>query len=131
MSQIVKRILVVDDDPNVARALADCVGSMSALYAVETAVDGTHALEVVRSRRPDLVLLDINLPGRDGLTTLKDIRKLDRTIPVIIVTGRAESLVMTEALNNGAFAFVPKPFDLKYVENLAALALQPQMVAAR
>jgi DNA-binding response OmpR family regulator len=126
MAPLVKRILVVDDDPAVCQALCDCLTNMSELHSVEMAPNGEAALSAVRSKRPDLVLLDVTMPGANGVTVLKEIRIIDRTIPVIMVTGVDDAGVMADALNNGAVAYIGKPFDLRYVENLVALALQPR-----
>ncbi|HEY3064277.1 MAG TPA: response regulator [Methylomirabilota bacterium] len=128
MAPLVKRILVVDDDPAVCQALCDVLTSMSELHSVEMAPNGEAGMSAIRSKRPDLVLLDVTMPGADGVTVLKEIRMFDRTIPVIMVTGADDPMIMADALNNGAVAYIGKPFDLRYVENLVALALQPRPV---
>jgi two-component system C4-dicarboxylate transport response regulator DctD len=82
-------------------------------------------MQAVAAQRPDVVFLDINMPGPSGLDVLKALRRVDASIPVVMVTVNTEVAVVQECLREGAFAYVPKPFDLKYVEHMAALATQP------
>jgi len=90
---------------------------------VETAADGMTALAIVRARRPDVIFLDINMPGINGVDVLKSVKELDATIPVLMVTANADNALAAEAIRRGAFSYVPKPFDLKYLNHLVAAAL--------
>jgi CheY-like chemotaxis protein len=116
------RVLIVDDEPELTEVvreyLQDC-------YEVTVVHSGPAAMQAVAARRPDVVFLDINMPGASGLDVLKALRRVDASIPVIMVTVNTEVTVVQECLREGAFAYVPKPFDLKYVEHMAALATQP------
>ncbi len=120
MSVSIKRLLVIDDDPHITSLLSDVFGNR---YDVDTALVGVDGLTLLLRRRPDVVVLDINLPRVNGLEVLKHIKQLDEQIPVIVVSGSREATTAEEALKHGAFAYVPKPFQLSYVEHLVAAAL--------
>jgi DNA-binding response OmpR family regulator len=101
------RILVVDDDPDIrglVRELLDRRG-----FAVNEAKDGQEALRVFFDERPDLVVLDIGMPGLDGWKTLERIRELS-DVPVVMLTAKATELEKTRGLRAGADDYVTKPF---------------------
>jgi DNA-binding NtrC family response regulator len=112
-----KRILIVDDEPLIAGVLGE---HFTAAYDVETALNGTDALTAVLRHRPDLVLLDINMPRMNGVEVLKDVKKIDESIPVIMVTANEQISVAADALKSGAFGYVPKPFDFRYLDHMVA-----------
>jgi CheY-like chemotaxis protein len=116
-----KRVLVVDDEPELAEVVREYLRDR---YEVEVANSGTEALQAFHRRRPDVVFLDINMPGPSGIEVLKTLRGADASVPVIMVTVNTEVAVVQECLREGAFAYVPKPFDLKYMDHMAALATQ-------
>jgi CheY-like chemotaxis protein len=116
-----KRVLIVDDEPELAEVVREYLQDQ---YEVEIASDGAAALASVRHTRPDVVFLDINMPGPSGIEVLSQLRRVDPTLPVIMVTVNTEVAVVQQCLQGGAFAYVPKPFDLKYMEHMAALATQ-------
>jgi DNA-binding response OmpR family regulator len=105
------RILVVDDDPAVARFLAQDL--QLAGYAVDVLADGHRTLEHAVLTRPDLVLLDVDLPGCDGVEVLRQLRAHPPTssLPVIVLTGRAGAADKVLGLTAGADDYVVKPFD--------------------
>jgi CheY-like chemotaxis protein len=119
-----KKILIVDDDPGVVEVLKCFFEKTPDDYTVQTATNGEDALAAVLLSTPDLVLLDINMPGMSGIEVMKHI---DHQIAVIMVTGNVDS-TPAEALKLGAFAYIPKPFDLAYVEQLVPLALMRRRV---
>ena len=112
-----KRILLVDDEPLIIEVLGE---HFKPSYDIETAMNGTDALTAVLRGRPDLVLLDINMPRMNGVEVLKDIKKIDETIPVIMVTANEQVTLAAEALKAGAFGYVPKPFDFRYLDHMLA-----------
>jgi CheY-like chemotaxis protein len=114
-----KKILIVDDDPNVGEVLRRFLEKPPFEYVVQTVSNGEDAIAALAVEAPDLVLLDINMPGMNGIEVLKHI---DRSIPVMIVSANTGS-GPAEALKHGAFAYIPKPFDFVYVEQLVPLAL--------
>ena len=115
-----RRILLVDDEQDILDILHE---HFAKECDVETAADGMTALALVRARRPDVIFLDINMPGINGVDVLKSVKELDATIPVLMVTASADNALAAEAIKRGAFSYVPKPFDLKYLNHLVAAAL--------
>lgn len=106
-----QRILVVDDDKEIVRIIRAYL--QQAGYAVLTAYDGETALHIIRSDRPDLVVLDLMLPDRDGWSITRVVRADESlaTTPIIMLTARVESTDRVLGLNLGADDYVPKPFD--------------------
>jgi len=102
------RVLVVDDEPQIRRVMRTTL--TSAGYQVDDAKNGEEALEKMREFRPDLVLLDINMPGMSGLETCKVIRA-DSTAAIIMLTVRNNEATKVEALDAGADDFISKPFS--------------------
>jgi len=105
-----KTILVVDDDALIRRSLAASLGQTG--YSVETVATGENALQSVRRKSPDLVLLDVGLPGMDGIETLRTIRREEPNLAVILVTGRRRDLDEIVGLEMGADDYITKPFDM-------------------
>ena len=106
-----QRILVVDDDKEIVRIIRAYL--QQAGYTVLIAYDGETALHIIRSDRPDLVVLDLMLPDRDGWSITRVVRgdeSLAKT-PIIMLTARVESSDRVLGLNLGADDYVPKPFD--------------------
>jgi DNA-binding NtrC family response regulator len=114
-----KKILIVDDDPDVLEVLSRFLQKAPLDYTVQAVGNGEDAIAALVLEPPDLVLLDLNMPGVNGLEVLKHI---GREIPVMIVSGNVDA-TPAEALKYGAFAYLPKPFDLTYIEQLVPLAL--------
>ena len=120
----VARILVIDDNPEIVDILVTCLRKEG--YGVLGALTGDDGLRLITTSRPDLVLLDITLPGMDGIEVLKRIRAINPTIRVIMVTASTDPLLAREALDLGARAYVDKPFDFDYLKRVVAMALQPE-----
>jgi two-component system, OmpR family, response regulator ResD len=114
-----RRVLVVDDEPEITDVLLEY---LAPAYDVEAAADATQAIASVRARRPDLIFLDINMPGIDGVQALSLIKEMDPTIPILMVTANTDTDVAAQAIKLGAFSYIPKPFNLKYVEHLMMAA---------
>src|SRR5512139_3664162 len=104
-----KHILIVDDDALMRRSLA--FNLEQAGYQASTAGSAEDALEMVRLERPDLALLDIGLPGMDGLDALRQLKD-QFDLPIIFVTARRRELDEVVGLELGADDYVTKPFDL-------------------
>lgn len=122
-----KTILVVDDEPSIRDVLVTYLEHAWAPrgYIVESADSGKAAVAAAQRRRPALVLLDIEMPGMDGVTALKSLHALDPGIPVIVITANESARVAGEALRAGAFSYMPKPVKLRYLDHLMASALGP------
>ena len=103
-----KTILVVDDEPKIVTLARDYLEHAG--FAVLTAVDGPAALAAVRQRRPDLVVLDLGLPGLDGLDVTRDLRR-DSTIPIVMLTARDDEFDKLLGLELGADDYLTKPFS--------------------
>jgi len=100
-------VLIVDDDPQIRRTLSSVLTSQG--YSVIAAKSGDEALETIRSERPDLILMDVNMQGRSGVETCREIRE-DSDIPVIILTVRNAERDKVLALDAGANDYIVKPF---------------------
>jgi two-component system chemotaxis response regulator CheB len=105
------RVLIVDDSAVMRSLLRSVILSDPNLEVAGTAVDGASALECFRLQRPDLVLLDVEMPVKDGLVTLRELRARDRTMPVIMCSSLTQrgARVTIEALASGASDYVAKP----------------------
>ena len=106
-----QRILVVDDDKEIVRILRAYLEQAG--YTVWPAYDGETALHIMRSDRPDLVVLDLMLPDRDGWSITKIVRADPalKALPIVMLTARVESADKIQGLNLGADDYVPKPFN--------------------
>ena len=113
-------ILLVDDEQNIIDILQE---HLAKNYDVASALDGASALKSIRAKRPDLVFLDFATPGISGVDVLKALKEIDSTIPVVMITASPDNAIAAEAIKHGAFSYFPKPFDLRYLDHLAAAAL--------
>ena len=104
------RVLVVEDNANLAFGLTRSLESEG--YEVEAAEDGSRGFELARSTNPDLVVLDLMLPGMDGYTILKKLRAEGKDVPVLILTARGEEADKVFGFRLGADDYVTKPFSL-------------------
>jgi two-component system alkaline phosphatase synthesis response regulator PhoP len=103
-----KTVLVVDDEPRIVELARDYLEHAG--FAVMTAVDGPSALTAVRIRKPDVLVLDLGLPGMDGLDVARAIRR-DSMLPIIMLTARDDELDRILGLEIGADDYVTKPFS--------------------
>jgi two-component system response regulator (stage 0 sporulation protein F) len=101
-------ILIVDDEFSVRESFRQL---LKPDYEIYTASDGAAALNIIKDRKIHLITLDLNMPKLSGIETLREIRKIDGEIPVIIITGYGTPQDEKEALLYGVKAFIPKPFD--------------------
>jgi two-component system KDP operon response regulator KdpE len=104
------RVLVVDDEPAILRFLR--AGLTSQGYVVSEAENGRTALDLVRRKVADLVVLDLGLPDIDGLAVVKQLRESGETLPIIILSSRSNEGAKVEALDLGADDYVTKPFGI-------------------
>ena len=105
-----KKVFIVDDEENIRELISLYLTKEG--YLVETYGSGEACLEAFKSNVPDLVLLDIMMPGIDGYDTLKEIRKLG-TVPVIMITAKEDTFDKVLGLELGADDYIVKPFDPK------------------
>jgi two-component system nitrogen regulation response regulator GlnG len=122
-----RRILVVDDEESVRWALTKALERAG--YRVDLAADGPGGLAAAEDPGVDLTLLDVRLPGRDGLAVLRDIRKRRPDLPVIMMTAYGTLQVAVEAMKQGAYDYIGKPFDMDEVLLVVEKALEAQALA--
>jgi DNA-binding response OmpR family regulator len=116
------KILVVDDDPDILSMLGRFLKAKG--FEVFYALDGLQALAVARRERPDVVFLDVSMPGPSGVEVLGEIKKFDEGIDVIMVTGDTEDETGRRAMAAGAFDYIIKPFTLDYLEKVLTWKLR-------
>lgn len=121
MNEVLGRLLIVDDEAPVLEVLSEYFTAQG--YEVETALSGADALAAVRRRRPDLVLLDIRMPGMDGMEVLRRLQQVDAALAVVMVTANEDLALARETLRIGAFDYVSKPFDFDYLDRVVSAAL--------
>jgi len=108
-------ILLVDDEPSIINSLAGSLGDEG--FSLLSASDGTQAMRIIKSQPVDIVFLDIWLPGKDGMETLKCIKDFNSEIEVVMMTGHGTVNTAVQAVKQGAFDFLEKPFSLDVVLN--------------
>ena len=115
-------ILAVDDTPE---NLDVVKGSLGAPYVIKVAINGMIALKIAQKAPPDLILLDIRMPGMDGFEVMGQLQAdaATRSIPVIFLTGESDSEVRQRAQDMGAAGFVTKPIDSDSLKAAVAAAL--------
>ncbi len=116
------KILVVDDEENIRGSLKEILVDEG--YEVSIAEDGETALRMIQSEAPDLVLLDVWIPGIDGIQTLKLLKKMDSNTEVVMMSGHGAVDTAVKATKLGAYDFIEKPFSLDTVLRKASEALQ-------
>jgi CheY-like chemotaxis protein len=116
-----KKILCVDDEP--INLMIIEVNLVSEGYEVHKAYDGQSAIRMMKETQPDLVLLDIMMPGMSGIETLKELKRIDPETPVIMVTGVTDEAVAKSAIELGAFDYVTKPINFDYLNTAILMKL--------
>jgi excisionase family DNA binding protein len=117
------RVLVVDDEASIRDLLSKTLGL--AEYEVDTAADASTALGRVRSAAYDLLITDLKMPGMDGVTLIRQVKRIRAELPVIIITGFSTESSAIEAVNLGVAGYLRKPFRVPEVLAAAAKALGP------
>ncbi len=106
-------ILVVDDDPDIREVLKDRLESLC--YNVFAGASGVEALELLEKQNPQIVLMDIEMPEMSELEALKEIRKRQIDITVVMITAHGTIERAVEAIRQGAYDFIPKPFEPDHI----------------
>ncbi len=114
-------VLLVDDDPEIAQAVRTFLPPER--YQVEIVVDGARVMDAVKGFQPDLVLLDVHLPSVSGLELLRQIKTEVSRVPVVIISGYVSTGNAIEAMKEGAFEYLTKPFRLEQLEKTIARAV--------
>ncbi len=121
-------VLIVDDEPGVRESLR---ATLAGECTVLTAATGDEALAVVRSRRVDVVTLDLRMPGGNGIGILERLKALDPNIEALIISGYGSRDAVETAGTLGAFEFVSKPFDVERVRALVRQAAERRRALTR
>jgi DNA-binding NtrC family response regulator len=122
MTAVKDTILVVDDDPDIREILKDRLESFN--YRVIVAGDGEQGLELIEKTSPRLVFLDIEMPGMTGLEVLAEIRRRGLDVTVVMITAYATIERAVRAMRDGAYDFIPKPFEPEHVALTVKKALE-------
>jgi CheY-like chemotaxis protein len=118
-------LLIIDDEQAICWGLAQLGKRLG--HEVATASSAEQGLELATRQRPDAILLDVRLPGMDGLAALPRLKELVPAAPVIVMTAHGDLSTAVEAVRQGAFDYIAKPFDLARIERLIQRALaQPK-----
>ena len=116
------RVLVIDDDPGVRDYMEALVSRQG--YEVLAVADGEQALQSLKTTQPDLITLDVVLPGMDGLETLSELKKRLPEVPVVMLSGHGQARNIVEAMRLGASDFLRKPFEVEELELAFQKALE-------
>jgi DNA-binding NtrC family response regulator len=124
MEAFADTILVVDDDPYIQEVLKDRLESFG--YGVLLAANGKEALDLLERQDPQMVFLDIEMPGIKGLDVLKEIRRRGREFPVVMITAYGSIDLAVQAMKEGAYDFIPKPFKPDHIALVVQKAMERQ-----
>lgn len=119
---IKEKILIIDDEPDIGWLFSKILGEEG--YQVSTALSGQEGISIIKKEQPDLVFLDIRLPGIDGIETLKEIRKFNTELLVIILTAYETVKTAVEAMKLGAYDYLSKPVDNERIKIIIKNALK-------
>lgn len=120
------RLLVVEDEQDMQEAL--CYGLRKRGYAVDAAGDGADAVELCRVNDYDLIVLDLNLPGLDGMEVLKSVRAMNGTVKILILSARSELSDKITGLDGGASDYLTKPFHFEELEARIRMLLRRSFI---
>jgi two-component system, chemotaxis family, chemotaxis protein CheY len=107
------KILIVDDSRVARTMLTSYINKIAGFAVVAQAVNGNEAIEQFEKSRPDIVFMDIVLPGMDGITAMKKILEINAEAKVIVLSAMDDDMTVKKAFLAGAKAFLPKPYELK------------------
>ena len=117
-------ILVVDDEPDMCEMLSELLSDEG--YKLETATNGKDAVKKVLGGSVDIVLLDIMMPGQDGIDTLRQIKDIRPKLPVVMITGFGTLSTARNAMKLGAYDYITKPFNIDCIKEVIKQGLEEQ-----
>src|SRR5262249_32763275 len=120
-----KTVLIADDHYHTHRLVATRLRALG--LRVVSATDGDEVLTIARAENPDLILLDVTMPKRDGLSALRELKANEKTraIPVVMLTAQGDDAEVAEAMQAGALRYLHKPFDPTELGRVVQELLQP------
>ncbi len=118
-------ILVVDDEENAREGLSKILSKEG--YRVETAANGKEAIDTLKRQRYELVITDMRMPLMDGFEVLREIKKMDENIGVIMITAYGEVESYLEAMNMGAFEYINKPVRVNELKRVISKVLEARL----
>lgn len=121
-----KKILVIDDERDIGWLFSKILTEEG--YQVLVALNGLEGISTIQKEKPDLVILDLKLPGMDGIETLREIRRFNRDLLVVVLTGYETVGSAIEAMKLGAYDYLSKPVDIEKIKNLIKDALKAQSI---
>ncbi|MFH1854391.1 MAG: response regulator [Candidatus Omnitrophota bacterium] len=117
-----KTVLIIDDEKDICDFFSYLLGQEG--YCVEKATNGQKALNMVKEKRPDLILLDLKMPGMDGFEVLEELKKINGRIPIIILSDYGELDLSIKATRLGAHNCITKPFNLEKTKRAIEEAIE-------
>lgn len=128
-----RQVLVVDDDSIIRETLRILLRS-NGFDVVGEASDGIKAMQMLRKHKPDIVLLDISMPGASGLDVLEEIRSELPEVNVVMISGEAKSDIVKKAIEGGAIGYIVKPFNtanvMQNLERALKIAARKRQIAS-
>ena len=121
------KILVIDDEKEICLLLQKILEKDG--HQVLILIDPVKGLEIVRKEKPDCVLLDLKMPNMDGIETLDAIKKIDKNVGVIMITGHGDVENAMESMKLGAYDYIAKPFDVDFILSLTKRYLKSKKAA--
>lgn len=109
------KILIVDDEIEIRNVLGRFLSKQG--YLISSAADGEEAIAKLKSEHPRIILLDIRMPKKDGIAVLKEIKKIDPAVGIIMTTAIQDEEIAKRAITLGAWDYICKPIDFFYLEN--------------
>lgn len=115
-------VLIIDDEPDMCEALSEFLTMKG--YRVSIATDGKKALQIARDSKPEAVLLDIKMPGLDGVKVLGELKRINEKMPVFVITAYGDTKIAEKAFELGVSDYVSKPFEGERIVSLIEKALK-------
>ncbi len=117
-----RHILVIDDEPDLCALFENIFKDEG--HSVATALDGLEGLERYGEKKPDVIILDLKMPRMGGMETLRNLRKIDRNVAVIILTAYGDACSVKEAADLNVYEYISKPFDNETVKKAVSGSLR-------
>jgi two-component system chemotaxis response regulator CheY len=108
------KILIADDSDAIRLVLKDILG-IGRHEIIALATDVQESIDLYKEKKPDLILLDLAMPKKDGLTVVKEIVEFDSDAKIILITASDDQKIIKDCIDNGACSYISKPFDFKIV----------------